>query len=59
MQTASTGIPIGLRILALFLRLVFMAALVAIAVRVSLPQSETLWDITPDFLEVGEAGCIF
>ena len=33
---------IGWQILALFLRLVFIGALAAIAVRVSLPQSETL-----------------
>jgi hypothetical protein len=45
MQTTGTGIPISLRILALFLRLVFIAALIAIAVRVSLPQSETLWSV--------------
>jgi len=31
------GIPISLEILALFLRLIFIGALVAIAVRVSLP----------------------
>jgi hypothetical protein len=29
----------------MFLRLVFMGALVAIAIRVSLPQSETFWSV--------------
>jgi hypothetical protein len=56
MQKTSTGIPIGLEILALFLRLVFIGALAAIAVRVSLPQSETLWSVheTPgDLVRLG------
>jgi hypothetical protein len=64
MQTISTGIPIGLRILALFLRLIFIAALVAIAVRVSLPQSETVWSVyeTPGDLvrlALGLAVCLW
>jgi hypothetical protein len=56
MQTPAPGIPIGLRILAIFLRLVFVGALVAIAIRVSLPQSETFWSVheTPgDLVRLG------
>ena len=56
MQTPAPGIPIGLRILAIFFRLVFMGALVAIAIRVSLPQSETFWSVheTPgDLVRLG------
>ena len=58
------GIPIGLEILALFLRLIFMGALLAIAVRVSLPQSETLWSVheTPGDLvrlALGFAVCLW
>ena len=58
------GIPISLEILALFLRLIFIGALVAIAVRVSLPQSETLWSVheTPGDLvrlALGFAVCLW
>jgi len=58
------GIPIGLEILALFLRLIFIGALLAIAVRVSLPQSETLWSVheTPGDLvrlALGFAVCLW
>src|SRR5437764_4462980 len=42
---SAAPIPIGLRILALFLRTLFVGALVAISVRVSTPQSETLWSV--------------
>jgi hypothetical protein len=60
----SARIPIGLRILAMFLRLVFMGALVAIAIRVSLPQSETFWSVheTPGDLvrlALGIAVCLW
>ena len=40
--TSSATIPIGLRILAIVLRALFIGALVAVTVRVSSPQSETL-----------------
>ena len=40
--TAST-IPMGLRILAIILRALFLGALVAVTVRLSSPQSETIW----------------
>src|SRR6266516_6994518 len=39
--TPEATIPIGLRILAIILRTLFMGALVAVTVRVSSPQSET------------------
>jgi TRAP-type C4-dicarboxylate transport system permease small subunit len=60
----SARIPTGLRILAMFLRLVFMGALVAIAIRVSLPQSETFWSVheTPGDLvrlALGIAVCLW
>ena len=42
---ASTKIPVSLRILAIILRALFIGALVAITVRVSTPQSETLWSV--------------
>jgi hypothetical protein len=42
---ASTKIPVSLRILAIILRALFISALVAITVRVSTPQSETLWSV--------------
>lgn len=40
--TSAATIPIGLRILAIVLRALFIGALVAVTVRVSSPQSETL-----------------
>ena len=39
------AIPIGLRIVAMFLRTLFLGALVAITVRISSPQSETIWTV--------------
>jgi hypothetical protein len=45
LETAGPTIPIGLRLVAVFLRLVFLGALVAIAVRLSGPQSETIWTV--------------
>jgi hypothetical protein len=42
-EMAASPIPIGQRILAIFLRVMFIGALVAITVRVSSPQSETIW----------------
>jgi cell division protein FtsW (lipid II flippase) len=63
-KDTSTEIPIGWQILALFLRLVFIGALAAIAVRVSLPQSETLRSVyeTPGDLvrlALGMAVCVW
>jgi hypothetical protein len=40
--TPAAAIPIGLRILAIVLRALFIGALVVVTVRVSSPQSETL-----------------
>ena len=42
---ASTKIPVSQRILAHILRALFISAQVAITVRVSTPQSETLWSV--------------
>ena len=41
--TSGPTIPMGLRILAIILRALFIGALVAVTVRVSSPQSETIW----------------
>ena len=40
--TSAATIPIGLRIVAIVLRALFIGALVAVTIRVSSPQSETL-----------------
>jgi len=39
------AIPMGLRILAMFLRALVYGALVAVTVRLSTPQSETIWTV--------------
>ena len=57
-------IPMGLRILAIILRALFIGALVAITVRVSSPQSETIWSVyeTPSDLirlALGFAVCLW
>src|SRR5262245_14683146 len=44
-EDGSTRIPVGLRVSAITLRALFVGALVAITVRVSTPQSETLWSV--------------
>jgi hypothetical protein len=64
LATRSSAIPLGLRILAMFLRALFIGALVAITVRVSTPQSETLWSVheTPGDLvrlALGIAVCLW
>ena len=41
----STRAPLLLRITALVLRALFLGTLIVLAVRVSLPQSETIWSI--------------
>ena len=44
-ETPDTNLPVppGLRIAATLLRTIFIFTLIAVAVRVSLPQSETIW----------------
>lgn len=39
------NIPIGLRIAGIVLRSIFVGALLVITVRVSTPQSETIWSV--------------
>jgi hypothetical protein len=63
-ETAGPTIPIGLRILAIFLRVVFIGALIAITVHLSSPQSETIWTVyeTPGDLirlALGFAVCLW
>ena len=63
-EMAASPIPIGQRILAIFLRVVFIGALVAITVGVSSPQSETIWTVyeTPSDLirlALGFAVCLW
>ena len=43
--TPASTIPIGLRVLAIILRALFMGALVVVVARVSAPQSETIWSV--------------
>jgi hypothetical protein len=42
-KAPGSGIPIRLRIAGMVLRALFIAALVVVTVRVSSPQSETIW----------------
>jgi hypothetical protein len=62
--TPGPTIPMGLRILAIILRALFIGALVAVTVRVSSPQSETIWSAyeTPSDLirlALGFAVCLW
>jgi hypothetical protein len=62
--TQGSTIPMGLRILAIVLRALFLGALVAISVRLSRPQSETIWSVyeTPGDLirlMLGVAVCLW
>ena len=62
--TSGPTIPMGLRILAIILRALFIGALVAVTVRVSSPQSETIWSVyeTPSDLirlALGFAVCLW
>jgi len=62
--TQGSTIPMGLRILAIVLRALFLGALVAITVRLSRPQSETIWSVyeTPGDLirlMLGVAVCLW
>jgi len=41
----SYNVPIGLRVAAIILRSIFVCALLVVTVRVSTPQSETIWTI--------------
>jgi len=43
--TPASTIPMGLRVLAIVLRALFMGALVVVVARVSGPQSETIWSV--------------
>ena len=44
-RAPASDIPLSLRVLGSVLRLVFIASLLAITVRVALPQSETIWTV--------------
>jgi hypothetical protein len=44
-ETELAAVPIRLRILAMFLRALFFGALVVVIVRLSAPQSETIWTV--------------
>ena len=62
--TGVAAIPMGMRIVAIFLRVAFIGALAAITVRVSSPQSETIWTVyeTPGDLirlALGFAVCLW
>lgn len=57
-------IPAGLRIAATLLRIIFICALVAVTLRVSMPQNETVWtiyDTTGDLVRMilGLAVCVW
>ena len=63
-ETASSTIPMGLRILAIILRTMFIGALVVVTVRISSPQSETISTVyeTPGDLirlALGVAMCLW
>jgi hypothetical protein len=58
------AIPLWRRILAMFLRALFFGALVAVTVRLSSPQSETIWTVYESpgdliRLAVGFAVCLW
>ena len=62
--TPASTIPMGLRVLAIVLRALFMGALVVVVARVSGPQSETIWSVyeTPGDLirlALGLAVCLW
>jgi len=42
---AGNDVSIGLRVVAMFLRAVFMATLLAVIIRVAAPQSESIWSV--------------
>jgi hypothetical protein len=60
----ASDVPLGLRVIGSILRIVFIASLLAITVRVAMPQSETIWTVydTPGDvvrLVLGLAVCIW
>jgi hypothetical protein len=60
----ASDVPLGLRVIGSILRIVFIASLLAITVRVAMPQSETIWTVydTPGDvvrLALGLAVCIW
>jgi hypothetical protein len=62
--TPESAVPMGVRILVIFLRALFLGALVVIIARVSGPQSETIWSAyeTPSDmvrLALGFAACLW
>jgi hypothetical protein len=63
-RTPASKMPVALRILAMMIRALFLGALIAIIVRVSSPQSETIWAVheTPEDLvrvALGFAACVW
>jgi len=63
-RAPASNMPLGLRVVGSVLRVVFIASLLAITVRVALPQSETIWTVydTPGDLVrlvLGFAVCIW
>jgi hypothetical protein len=63
-RTPASPVPLVLRILAIILRALFLAALIVIIARVSAPQSETIWAAyeTPEDLlrlALGFAACVW
>jgi TRAP-type C4-dicarboxylate transport system permease small subunit len=63
-RTPASTVPLVLRILAMILRALFLAALIVIVARVSSPQSETIWAAyeTPGDLirlALGFAACVW
>jgi TRAP-type C4-dicarboxylate transport system permease small subunit len=62
--TPASTVPLVLRILAIILRALFLAAIIVIVARVSAPQSETIWAAyeTPEDLirlALGFAACVW
>jgi hypothetical protein len=63
-KAPASDIPLGLRVVGSVLRIAFIASLLAITVRVALPQSETIWtayDTPGDLvrLALGFAVCLW
>lgn len=62
-RSPGADIPAGLRIVGMVFRTIFIVALVAVTIRVSMPQSETIWTVyeTPGDLirlALGFAVCV-
>jgi hypothetical protein len=63
-KAPGSDIPLSLRVIGSVLRIVFIASLLAITLRVALPQSETIWTVydTPGDLvrlALGLAVCVW